>query len=154
MTRRSACKITFPGIWSNSCCSHPLYHMTPDEVCYNNDEENNWGVGVKRAAKRKMKHELGLSISEYQLITRFYYFAQYDDRFCEHELDYVLFCKSDDLPELNPDEMSDYQFVRKEELILFMESVECSAWFKKLLEIKGIDWLFSQHNEFDKTIYN
>lgn len=151
VTQRSSDKITFPGIWSNSCCSHPLYHMSPDEVCY--DETGPSETGILRAAKRKMKHELGLSISDYQVITRFYYFANYDGRFCEHEVDYVLFCKSDDLPQLNPEEMSDYQFVSKEDLAQFMESVECSAWFKKLLFIKGIDWLFSQHDEFDKTIY-
>jgi isopentenyl-diphosphate delta-isomerase len=151
VTQRSAEKITFPGIWSNSCCSHPLYHMTPDEVC--NDENVPSGTGVKRAAKRKMKHELGLSICEYQVITRFYYFAKYDDKLCEHELDYILFCKSDDSPQLNHEEMSDFQFVAKEDLISFMETVEFSPWFKKLLAIKGLDWLFRQNHDFDNVIY-
>ena len=135
MTRRSHNKITFPGIWSNTCCSHPLYNMIPDESV-------SGPTGVQRAAKRKMNHELGLSINEYHVITSFYYFAQYNDAYCEHEFDYVLFCRSDDIPILNQDEITDYKFVSKDEFEPFMKTVECSVWFKKLISMKGVDWLF------------
>ena len=50
MQQRSSEKITFPGIWANSCCSHPL------------DIENENGdpvEGVIHASKRKMLQELG-----------------------------------------------------------------------------------------------
>ena len=52
--RRSLDKITFPGIWANSCCSHPL----------DIDGENGDTVtGVISAAKRKLDQELGIPIS-------------------------------------------------------------------------------------------
>ncbi len=40
------------GHWTNTCCSHPL--NIPGE-----GEEID-ALGVKRAAKRKLKHELGI----------------------------------------------------------------------------------------------
>lgn len=39
--------------WTNACCSHPLY---------DNDEERDLILGTKRAAQRKLKHELGISV--------------------------------------------------------------------------------------------
>ena len=52
--RRSPEKITFPGVWGNTCCSHPL----------NIEGENGDAVsGVINAAKRKLEHELGIPSS-------------------------------------------------------------------------------------------
>lgn len=42
----------FIGYWANTCCSHPL--NVPSET----EEED--AMGVKRAAQRKLKHELGI----------------------------------------------------------------------------------------------
>lgn len=52
LQQRATAKITFPECFTNTCCSHPLYH--PSEL----EEEGN--VGVRRAAQRKLKHELGI----------------------------------------------------------------------------------------------
>ena len=48
--KRAADKITFPSIWANSCCSHPL-HI---------DNEIEGVEGAKLAAMRKMEQELGI----------------------------------------------------------------------------------------------
>ena len=56
MQQRSSEKITFPGIWANSCCSHPL------------DIENENGdpvEGVIHASKRKMLQELGIPLEAF-----------------------------------------------------------------------------------------
>ena len=53
LQQRAHDKITFPSVWANSCCSHPL--ASEDEM----DEVN--ARGVKRAAIRKLDQELGIS---------------------------------------------------------------------------------------------
>lgn len=40
------------GHFTNTCCSHPLH--SPAEL------EDNGAIGVKRAAQRKLQHELGI----------------------------------------------------------------------------------------------
>lgn len=52
LQQRSHAKITFPGCFTNTCCSHPLYRKEELE-----EEECR---GVKRAARRKLEHELGI----------------------------------------------------------------------------------------------
>jgi len=55
LQQRSADKVTFPHVWANACCSHPLH--APEEM----DEVN--AMGVKRAAVRKLEQELGIDPS-------------------------------------------------------------------------------------------
>lgn len=52
LQQRSSAKITFPEYFTNTCCSHPLYR--PEEL------EDDQQIGVKRAAQRKLGHELGI----------------------------------------------------------------------------------------------
>ena len=84
LQQRSDAKITFPGRFTNSCCSHPL--SIPGE-----QEENN-AIGVKWAAKRRLKAELEIPLEEVDLnemdyLTRIYYKAQSDGIWGEHEVD-------------------------------------------------------------------
>lgn len=84
LQQRSDAKITFPGRFTNSCCSHPL--SIPGER-----EENN-AIGVKWAAKRRLKAELEIPLEEVDLnemdyLTRIYYKAQSDGIWGEHEVD-------------------------------------------------------------------
>ena len=59
LQQRASSKITFPDFFTNTCCSHPLYRK--EEL----EEEN--ALGVKRAARRKLEHELGISQDTVQL---------------------------------------------------------------------------------------
>ncbi len=110
--KRASDKITFPSVWANSCCSHPL----------NNDTESD-GNGVKNAAVRKMSQELGVAEGKVHLdeifpITRMLYRARQDDDWVEYELDHILFARtSSDLPmQPNPNEISELRWISRDEL--------------------------------------
>ena len=52
LQQRSKAKITFPGLVTNTCCSHPLNFRA--------ELEEKDCLGVRRAAQRKLEHELGI----------------------------------------------------------------------------------------------
>uniref|UniRef100_A0A2I3H6H2 isopentenyl-diphosphate Delta-isomerase n=1 Tax=Nomascus leucogenys TaxID=61853 RepID=A0A2I3H6H2_NOMLE len=52
----SDAKITFPSYFTNTCCSHPL--SKPGEL------EENDALGVRQAAQRRLKAELGIPLEE------------------------------------------------------------------------------------------
>ena len=82
LQQRSLDKITFPDLWTNSCCSHPL--NTALEL------EETEQRGVRRAAQRKLQHELGIRpeqvpLEKFVFLTRIYYLAPSDGTWGEHE---------------------------------------------------------------------
>ena len=79
LTQRASSKITFPSVWTNTCCSHPLYGMTPDEVDPVPAAYPKF-PGIKHAAIRKCQHELGIAPENIEhdkitFISRFQYWA-------------------------------------------------------------------------------
>ena len=68
LQQRSRQKITFPEMFTNTCCSHPLYR----------EEERGGEEGVRRAAQRKLLHELGIPTD--QVHTRYHETADTDTR--------------------------------------------------------------------------
>ena len=59
LQQRSDTKITFPGLWTNTCCSHPL---ATDLEMVEHDE-----LGVRSAAQRRVELELGVPYTEARL---------------------------------------------------------------------------------------
>lgn len=55
------CLYRFVGYWANTCCSHPL--NVPSET------EEEGAIGVKRAAQRKLKHELGIEPEQVSMMS-------------------------------------------------------------------------------------
>lgn len=85
LQQRASEKITFPDMWTNTCCSHPL--MIPGETGSNLEE---CVAGVKNAAQRKLDHELGIKkeqvpIEDFHFLTRIHYKAASDGKWGEHE---------------------------------------------------------------------
>jgi isopentenyl-diphosphate delta-isomerase len=85
LQQRATEKITFPDMWTNTCCSHPL--NIPGETGSNFTE---CVEGVKRAAQRKLDHELGIKkeqvpIEDFHFLTRIHYKAPSDGKWGEHE---------------------------------------------------------------------
>ena len=85
LQQRATEKITFPDMWTNTCCSHPL--GIPGET---GSELEAAIQGVRQAAQRKLYHELGIKaaqvpLSLFQFLTRIHYKAASDGKWGEHE---------------------------------------------------------------------
>ena len=103
--QRSSDKITFPNLYTNSCCSHPLASL---------ENERDPVSGIKEAAVRRMKHELGITevgVEDITLLTRIVYFGSSCDTWGEHELDHVLLVKKDITVDGNPDEVKTVRYM-------------------------------------------
>ena len=142
LQRRAADKITFPSVWANSCCSHPLY-------C---DEEMDLvdAMGVKRAAVRKLEQELGIDpkqvlLNEFQFVTRMRYQARQDETWIEREIDHCLIIHADVNLNVNPNEVSETKWVSQVELeeMLIAQDVEniIAPWFRCIAtRVMTDDW--------------
>jgi len=100
--KRSTEKITFPGVWANSCCSHPL----------DIESENHGSDGVENAARRKLDQELGIpvGISEtwsFHHIGRMEYSCRWDKDWIEREIDHIMVVHADTEVNHNENEISD-----------------------------------------------
>jgi len=145
MQKRASHKITFPDVWANTVCSHPLH--VPEEL---NDVEGN--IGTKLAAIRKMEQELGIPIDTFHtddihLITRMMYRARADEVWVEHELDHILFARAK--PEMlvspNPNEISEVKWVSENDLTQWLnkkpiEGHVIAPWFRLIAENILPEW--------------
>ena len=162
LQQRAASKITFPSVWTNTCCSHQLHGYEPTEV---DDEvedvrKNKRAPGAIRAARRKLLHELNIDPetvkeTQFKFLTRLHYCAK--DSFGEkslrpengtafwgeHEMDYVLFCRADHTElvkggmSINPEEVDAMVWVSPEELRDMMKEekgLRWSPWFRIIVE--------------------
>lgn len=112
--QRAKDKYHSPGLWTNTCCSHPR------------EDES-----YKDAAMRRLKEEMGFSC-EMDYIFDFIYKADVGDGLTEHELDYVFRGIFNGEPVLNPDEVADYKWIDFEELKLDVvhNPQRYTKWFK------------------------
>ncbi|XP_035688628.1 isopentenyl-diphosphate Delta-isomerase 1-like [Branchiostoma floridae] len=148
LQQRSDEKITFPGYFTNTCCSHPL--NLPDEL------EEAQAMGVLRAAQRKLDHELGISadqvpIEDFHFLTRIHYRAESDGRWGEHEIDYILFIQKEVDVNPNPNEVKTYQYINKEQLRHFLETAKeegrpITPWFQLIVDRFLYSWWDKLHD--------
>nr|AYV97147.1 isopentenyl diphosphate isomerase/squalene synthase [Haslea ostrearia] len=147
LQQRASTKITFPNVWTNTCCSHPLHGMEPPEVDRPEAVADGTVTGVKNAAIRKLYHELGIPANElpiegFKFLTRLHYWAAdtvthgEKSPWGEHEIDYVLFFCVSDKSKItvkgHPDEVDDVKWVTKDKLLEMFEdkSLLFSPWFR------------------------
>jgi len=142
LQRRASHKITFPDVWANSCCSHPLH--SEEEMESKND------LGVKRAAVRKLEQELGIAPSQvpldkFHFVTKMRYQARQDENWIEREIDHCLVIHADVDVNPNPNEVSEIKWVSQselEELLIADDSENIIApWFRCIAaRLMDDDW--------------
>ncbi|KAH7883570.1 NUDIX hydrolase domain-like protein [Phlebopus sp. FC_14] len=143
LQQRASEKITFPDMWTNTCCSHPLDDFEQEKI----EKEQ---LGVRIAASRKLEHELGIPrsqtpVDEFQYLTRIHYLAPSNGLWGEHEVDYILFLTADVTVTPNTNEIRDYRWVDKVELQRMFDdgSNSFTPWFKLIAR----DFLFGWWDE-------
>ena len=142
LQQRAHDKITFPSVWANSCCSHPL--ASAEEM-----DENN-ALGVKVAAIRKLDQELGISpdsinINDFHFITKMRYSARMNADWIEREIDHILMIQADVELDPNPNEVSAVKWVSAEELDEMLvdqdSDVVIAPWFRCIAaRLMNEDW--------------
>ncbi|GMY13928.1 isopentenyl-diphosphate Delta-isomerase I [Fagus crenata] len=154
LQQRSATKVTFPLVWTNTCCSHPLFRDS--ELI----EEN--VLGVRNAAQRKLLDELGIPaedvpVDQFFPLGRILYKAPSDGKWGEHELDYLLFIVRDVNVNPNPDEAADVKYVNRDQLRELLrkadageEGLKLSPWFRLVVD----NFLFKWWDHVEKGTLN
>jgi isopentenyl-diphosphate delta-isomerase len=114
LQKRALDKYHSPGLWTNTCCSHP---------------RKNEKTIV--AAHRRLFEEMGIK-SELKLFTSFIYKAEFDNGLIEHEFDHVIVGSFVGNPVINQLEVCDWKW---EDLDLIKENLKTypddyTEWFK------------------------
>ncbi|SCU89429.1 LAFA_0E17964g1_1 [Lachancea sp. 'fantastica'] len=149
LQQRASEKITFPDLWTNTCCSHPL--CVDDELGLEGSLEAKVD-GAETAAIRKLEHELGIPSDEtsqktkFHFLNRIHYKAPSNGPWGEHEIDYIFFCKLQPNQSLtvnpSPNEVRDIKWVTADELkALFQDPThKFTPWFKLICESYLFQW--------------
>jgi isopentenyl-diphosphate Delta-isomerase len=92
LQRRASTKYHCGGLWTNTCCGHPLP-----------------GEGNADAAQRRLREEMGLTCP-LSAMFEFSYRATLPDGLVEHEYGHIFFGRSDRLPVPNPSEADAFMY--------------------------------------------
>lgn len=118
MQQRALHKYHTPGLWSNTCCSHPRP-----------------GEDSLSAAKRRLTEEMGFTC-QLEKAFDFIYKAEFPNGLTEHELDQVYVGRYNSDPEINPVEAHDFRWINlaalQKDVALFPEKY--TIWFRIILK--------------------
>tara|TARA_B100000768_G_scaffold161623_1_gene161833 strand:- start:9498 stop:10010 length:513 start_codon:yes stop_codon:yes gene_type:complete len=93
LQKRALSKYHSPGLWTNTCCSHPRD-----------------GESVIDAGIRRLREEMGFE-TEINTLFSFIYRAEFDNGLTEHEFDHVLLGRYNKTPLINKLEVSDWKWI-------------------------------------------
>ena len=118
LQRRALSKYHSPGLWTNTCCSHPRE-----------------GESVINAGIRRLREEMGFE-TEINNLFSFIYKAEFDNGLTEHELDHVLLGRYNKAPLINKLEVSDWKWTNMEFLKkdVVINPDLYTVWFKIIFQ--------------------
>lgn len=162
LQRRSTKKLTFPGVWTNTCCSHQLLTSDKSEIDVESEVCKGNIPGTLRAAKRKLRHELGMNSDifedrDFRFLTRIKYEAidkssrhvvdNIDHYYGEAEVDYIVFLRKSSTEPLeinpHPEEIEQVRYATKDEMRTMLNSdsgYQWSPWFRLIAENLLFNW--------------
>lgn len=118
LQRRALGKYHSPGLWTNTCCSHPRVNESYSD-----------------GAHRRMIEEMGFDCSLKDVFS-FIYKAPFSNGLTEHELDHVFIGYSNQEPIINTEEVDSWKWISidklKEDLIKNPDIY--TVWFKIIFE--------------------
>ena len=102
--QRALSKYHTPGLWANTCCTHPYWQET-SEAC----------------AKRRLYQELGINVSELVYKDKIEYKAEVGNDLIENEIVDIFVCyfdkKSSVTIDINPEEVMSTKWINIDNLI-------------------------------------
>ncbi len=118
LQRRSLDKYHSPGLWTNTCCSHPRP-----------------GEGTLVAAHRRLQEEMGFDC-ELQPRFSFIYKASLDNGLTENEFDHVFRGVYHLPPVVNPAEVHAWKWIGVQELVADINThpERYTVWFRIILQ--------------------
>ena len=111
LQQRALTKITWPGVWSNSCCGHPL----PNEE-------------IEAAVHRRLRHELNLKDIDVKVILPNYKYKASFLGIMENELCPVYIGFTNQEPKPNPAEVENTKWQSWSELINALKNPDDNSW--------------------------
>ncbi len=119
--RRALSKYHTPGLWANTCCTHPK-----------------WDEPAQDAAQRRLKEELGITCDTLSNCGQVEYRASVGDGMIEHEVVEMFIGHVAQIPDMrpNPEEVCDTQWMGREALLdrVQRHPEQFTVWFKIYLE--------------------
>lgn len=116
--QRALTKYHSPGLWTNTCCSHPRP-----------------GEDTLMAANRRLHEEMGMD-AQLSFKTHFIYKTTFKNGLTEHEFDHIFIGTSNEDPKINKEEVNGYKWINlervKEEMKLQPETY--TYWFQLAME--------------------
>lgn len=114
LQQRAQSKYHSPGLWSNTCCSHPRP-----------------GEKTEAAAHRRMNEEMGFDCNFTEAFS-FVYKAPFTNELTEHEYDHVFIGISDELPVINTEEAEAFKMVTLDNVRKEMDEdpEKFTVWFR------------------------
>ena len=118
LQQRALSKYHSPGLWTNTCCSHQR------------EGESNIGAG-----KRRLQEEMGFT-TDLKDTMAFIYKAPFDNGLTEHEFDHILVGNFNAVPNLNPQEVSAWKWMKLEDVQKDMQThpERYTEWFKIIFD--------------------